>query len=79
MAQRKSGLTREQHNAAAALMRRFYDWRDHTYCTYDLEDVPLDADTCEPIDWLVVNDRRQQVNRKEIGCEDGPFSLTTQP
>lgn len=74
----KSGMTRAEHNVAAALMGAWYDWRDHTYCTNDVDKV-LDADTCEPIDWLDVNDRRQRVNREEIGCEDGPFTLTAKP
>jgi len=72
----KSGLTRAEHNVAASLMRRFYDWRDHTYCNVDMEDRALDADTLEEVDWLELATRKMAVTREEIGCEDGPFTLT---
>ncbi len=78
MASGKSGLTRAQHNVAAALMGQAYDWRDHTYFHPGDIDAPiLDADTCEPLlNWGLIPQRKLQVKAEEIGCEDGPFTLT---
>lgn len=73
----KSGMTRAEHNVAAALMGKVYDWRDHTYFDVDVDGEILDADTCHPIaDYSHIHTRKMAVNREEIGCDDGPFTLT---
>lgn len=75
----KSSLTRAEHNAAAMLMGKVYDWRDHTYCEKELSqhDVMLDADTFEVVHWGKGNlqIRRHRVLQGEIGCADGPFKV----
>lgn len=75
----KSSLTRAEHNAAAMLMGKSYDWRDHTYCDKEptQDDVMLDADTFEVVPWGKGNlrVRRQRVQNGEIGCADGPFKF----
>lgn len=43
-------LTHAEHDARAALMGRYYDWRDGTYCdpAMGADDYMLDAFTLKP-------------------------------
>lgn len=68
-------LTHEEHSLRAALMKRYYDWRDGTYCRDDnvhgdpRDDEFLCCVTLEVIDMEEVT-RRLDIRRSHMSSYD---------